>query len=325
MRIGIPRALMYYEYFPLWKTFFNELDAEVVLSDRTSRTILDNGSEVCINEACLPVKIYHGHIINLLSKNVDYIFIPRLRSVYKDEYICPKFTGLPEMIKFSIPNLPKIIDTEVFMWKNKAQLKDAFINCGSYISSDKSRILSAMDKALSAHKDYMTILEKGFTPINVLDGIDKSDDDRRLKIAVLGHVYNIYDNYSNMNILKKLYMNNVKVITPEMIDKNISDAYSRTLRKKLFWSFGRRIMGSAMHLFDTKEVDGIIYIMSFGCGIDSFIADILERRSRNDIKIPYLLIVIDEHTGEAGVNTRLEAFLDMIKWSKNDTNISAHR
>lgn len=324
-KIGIPRALMYYEYFPMWKTFFNELDTQVILSDKTNKKILDNGSEYCVSEACLPIKIYHGHVLNLLNKDIDYLFIPRIRSVYRKEYVCPKFTGLPEMIKFSINDLPEIIDTEIYLRKSRKQIKEAFYNCGLYFTSDKEKIRNARDKALKIHKDYIKDLEKGSTPLGILENEKHINQEKSLNIAIMGHVYNLYDNYVNMNIMKKLEKENIRIITPEMINKDLINNNANTLSKKMFWAFGRRQIGCAIHLFDNKEIDGIIYIMSFGCGVDSFVADLIERKALNEIKMPFLLMIIDEHTGEAGINTRLEAFIDMIKWRKNENNLSSYR
>jgi predicted nucleotide-binding protein (sugar kinase/HSP70/actin superfamily) len=75
IKIGIPRSLFYYRLFPLWESFFEELGAELVVSDITSRKILDDGVKSCVDEACLPVKLFHGHVINIKDK-VDYLFIP---------------------------------------------------------------------------------------------------------------------------------------------------------------------------------------------------------------------------------------------------------
>jgi predicted nucleotide-binding protein (sugar kinase/HSP70/actin superfamily) len=93
-KVGIPRGLFFYQYYPLWKTFFEELGAEITVSDYTNKKILDDGVKTCIDEACLAVKIFYGHVINLKDK-VDCIFIPRFTSISKNEYICPKFGSLP--------------------------------------------------------------------------------------------------------------------------------------------------------------------------------------------------------------------------------------
>jgi len=106
----------------MWETFFHELGIEVVLSAPTTKVILNNGVKSCVDEACLPIKIFHGHVLDLKDR-VDYLFIPRLKSVARNEYICPKFCGLPEMIKYSIKeNLPPIIDVEINLRKNPKNL-----------------------------------------------------------------------------------------------------------------------------------------------------------------------------------------------------------
>lgn len=322
LRVGIPRALMYYEFYPLWKCFFEELGAEVVLSEKTTRKTLDNGCEYCINDACLPIKIFHGHVADLIGK-VDMIFVPRLRSVAKGEYICPKFTGLPEMIKSSFSTLSVVIDTEIYLRKSIKRLRNAFIEAGQYLSKDIKAIKNARDKAMLAHSDFIKEKQNGTMAIDILENRVKPIIKNELNIAILGHVYNIYDKFVNMNLFNKLYSQGIGVMTPETFDINVINEKAATLEKKMFWTFGRELMGAAIHLLE-KNIDGVIYIMSFGCGIDSFVADLCERRFRKQ-GIPFILLIIDEHSGEAGVNTRLEAFIDMIKWRKKDDYIPAYR
>ena len=79
-RIGIPRALFYYYYFPLWQSFFQNLSLEVIPSPKTDKELVDLGVQKTVDEVCFPVKIFFGHTILLASK-VDYLFVPRLISV----------------------------------------------------------------------------------------------------------------------------------------------------------------------------------------------------------------------------------------------------
>ena len=104
LNIGIPRALLYFDYFPMWQTFLNYLGFSIIISPPTTKDILNIGVSLCVDDACLPVKLFHGHVAYLKEK-VDVIFVPRLVSVAPGEFICPKFIGLPEMIKNSIENL----------------------------------------------------------------------------------------------------------------------------------------------------------------------------------------------------------------------------
>ena len=108
MKIGIPRALMYYYYFPFWKTLFTELGCEVVVSDETNKKIISEGSRVTETEMCVPIKIFNGHVAQLLNTDVDYIFVPQMHRM-KKEYYCPKFLGIIEVVKYSFENSAKDI------------------------------------------------------------------------------------------------------------------------------------------------------------------------------------------------------------------------
>ena len=104
IKIGIPRALLYYQYYPMWQTFFEELGAEVVVSPPTTQTMLSAGSSRVVADTCLPVKVFVGHVLSLVEK-CDYIFIPAIRSVKNKVYNCSKFLGLPDMTKAVSPCL----------------------------------------------------------------------------------------------------------------------------------------------------------------------------------------------------------------------------
>lgn len=327
-KVGIPRGLFYFKYYPLWKTFFEELGAEIVVSGNTTKKILDEGIKSCVDEACLPVKLYFGHILNLRNR-VDYLFIPRFTSISKGEYICPKFGGLPDMVRHGIKGLPEVIDTEINLRKTKRDVIKSVLEIGSHFSGNSKEIKTAYKHALIEYKNFNGMVRDGIMPCDILDkklaGLNKADE-KTLNIVVLGHDYNLYDDYINMNMISKLKDNNIKVITVDMIDDSIINEKSKSLDKKMFWNFGRKAMGSALHILDRDDIDGIIYVMSFGCGVDSFVSDLIERRIKRGSSIPFIVLTIDEHSGEAGMNTRLEAFVDMIEWrrNKNGSNLSSH-
>lgn len=327
IKVGIPRGLWFYDYYPLWKTFYECLDAEVIISKPTNRKILDQGVKNTVDEACLPVKIFNGHVIDLKDR-ADYIFVPKMMSAYEREYICPKFCGLPEMVLHSIEGLPPLIDVEINFNKSRKNMADTIYKFGFYIIKDKRKINRAYCEALKNYRDYKNAIKKGILPIDgdltEING-GKIYDRKIKKIMVIGHTYNIYDSYSSMNLLNKLKKNGVHIIVPEMIGFEHINRHAATLDKKMFWSFGRKLLGTSIYLAETRDVDGVIYISSFGCGIDSIIQYLFEKKSRKEGEIPFLLLTIDEHTGEAGINTRIEAFLDMIEWRKRyESNISTY-
>ncbi|NLY66042.1 MAG: hypothetical protein GX069_00620 [Tissierellia bacterium] len=328
VKVGLPRGMFYFDYFSLWKSFFNNLGVEVLISPKTNKEILDRGVNACVDESCLPVKVFHGHV-DYLKDKVDYIFIPKIISIHKREYNCPKHLGLPDMVKNSIKGLPEIIDTEVNLRKSNKFLKKSIIETGRYFEKSDRKILNAFYDALKQYNNYLKMMTTGFISLDVLGknadmkvikNIIRKDNNRR--ILILGHSYNIYDQYINMELVKKLKDFKFDLITAEMIDEKKAREYAKKLPKRMFWTHGQRIIGAAYYLIEEKSISGIIYVSAFGCGLDSVFIDLIERKAKK-AKIPFTLLTIDEQTGEAGVNTRLEAFTDMLDWRlKDESNFS---
>lgn len=323
MRIGIPRALLYYIYYPFWKTFFESLGYEVILSKPTNKKILKDGLESTVDDACLPIKVFHGHVIDLIDK-VDAVFIPRVISVEPKEFICPKFLGLPDMIKNSIPNLPPIIDCELSAYKNKKGFWEHALAIGRYLGHSKPKIMKAYMRASIEFNYYKKLRinygilpldcgEKSFYELASAKSLHNEDHSCKFTVLIVGHPYNIYDNYVSMNLIKKLQNLGVKVITPEIIpEKNILDG-AKQLNKRLFWTLSKNVLGSTYYFLKNGNIDGIVHVASFGCGPDSIVGELLERKLSRDYTLPFLRINIDEHSGEEGFNTRLEAFVDVIE------------
>ena len=323
MKIGIPRALLYFNYYPFWKTFFEELNHETVLSSKTTNRVLDMGVKSCVDDACLPVKLFHGHVMDLIGK-ADRIFIPRLISVEPGEYICPKFIGLPEMVKNSVPNLPELIVIDFNAHRNAEREYDGCKAVGKALGAGLKQINGALEKAKSAQREYENRLLQGYNPLKLLD--QGAAEAQRIpgkgsgkgRIALIGHPYLLYDQHINMNICSKLEKRGYQPLFPENIGKDSIDAACAGLPKKLFWSYGQRLLGSGLHMLERGMVSGIVFISSFGCGIDSFIGELLQRFNHRSFKVPYTTITLDEHSGQAGFDTRLEAFTDMLEWRRVD-------
>lgn len=327
VRIGIPRGLLYYYYYPLWEKFFTLLDVEVVVSDKTNNQIVVEGVRNCVEDSCLPVKIYHGHVMNLKDR-VDYILIPKMMSIQKKEFICPKFCGLPEMIRHSLQDLPVVIEPTIDFWKSKENLMETVYEMGGCFTGNKNKMKDAFQKALAAFNEYKKAVKKGFLPIDDFSGQWTSwnhSGNNENKILVLGHPYVLYDSYISMNLINKLRRYGFTVITEDNIDNEVIHEKAAIMDKRMFWTFGRKMLGAAFYGMEQEDIKGILYLSSFVCGIDSVICEIVERRIRRDSKKPFALLTVDEHTGEAGFDTRLEAFIDMMKWRENNESyVPAH-
>jgi predicted nucleotide-binding protein (sugar kinase/HSP70/actin superfamily) len=325
LKVGIPRGMYFYKYYPFIQSFLTELGAEIVPSPETTKDILDKGVLYSIDDACLPVKVFHGHVYSLKDK-ADCILVPRLTSVSKGEYICPKFGGLPEMVRYSVPGLPKMIDTEINLIKNRNELTKALYKMAfSMRFGNPVRINRGINAAWRAHESFKAAVYKGSTPDSVIKAAPSELRKTRFRIGLIGHPYLLYDSFVNMNLVKKLHQRGMEVVTPDMIDPRIINERCMELSKRMFWSSGKSIIGSALYVMDNGSIDGMLALTAFGCGVDSLAVEFIEKQARKYYKKPYMVLNIDEHTGDAGFNTRLEAFFDLLNWRNADeADISAH-
>ena len=369
-KIGIPRSLFYYRFAPFWEIFFSALGAEAVFSDPTNKRILDDGVRSCVDEACLPIKLFYGHVLNLKDR-VDYILVPRFTSISKNEYICPEFGGLPDMIRHNLKGLPSLIDTEVNMRNSARGGLEAAVEIGAMIGADRRKAAKALRLASqnfrkdSFYTEFKKKVLKGENRVQADAGkvetiperacqksenrpqteCQKGENCPQLKsqesencprpksrkgencplcVGVIGHPYNVYDRYISMDLLRKLVNRGVEARTIETVDEADINRHASRLQKPMFWNYGRMAYGAALHMAESGEVDGFICLTSFGCGIDSFVNDLIERHIRRRYGIPLITMTVDEHSGEAGFNTRLEAFIDMLQWRRqNEDHISA--
>lgn len=331
-RIGIPRTLAFFNYYPFWDVFFHNLEHEVVLSSPTTRAILDKGVQEAVNDACIPIKIYHGHVADLIGK-VDYIFCPRLVSVRKHgdfgtETFCPKFLGLPDMVRLGIKNLPPLLDVRIDLKKGKDELKNVCLEVGHILGNGSDEIIRAMQQGRKVQKRYEKCLARGMFPDEAMELVlhNQTEQERpgtkpEFTIAVVGYPYAIYDPYINVGLLKILKKENVRVVTQDMVSNRVLNRMAKTLPKSMFWYFSNRAVYGALHYLKNPQVDGIIHVTAFACGPDSMVDRLMEIETHRRSDIPYISIMIDEQTGEAGVKTRIEAFIDMLRYRKGEGKI----
>lgn len=332
MKIGIPRALLYYYYFPLWKTFYEELGYEIILSPKTNKSILDLGVKTCVDEACLPIKVFHGHVESLKGK-VDFLFIPRNTSITYGEFTCPKLCGLPEMIKNSLKELPTMINPDFNLHNKRINIDKTIKEMIGPLGVKFNHAQGAYNKGVKLLDVYKRNLLNGLFPDEALKTTrEKYKNNTFTKskgsLLVLSHPYTLYDPFINMNLLKKLAQKGYLIVTMDNISEEKINYYSNKLPKKMFWTFGRQLIGSGLYAIEEREalgIDGIIFLSSFACGLDSIIADYIERQIKRQGDIPFIQLTIDEQTGEAGVDTRIEAFIEMIERRKfYDSNLSSY-
>ncbi|MEO0077409.1 MAG: acyl-CoA dehydratase activase-related protein [candidate division WOR-3 bacterium] len=295
MRIGLPQALLYHRYGGFWKRFLTELGAEVVLSRKTDRALVQDGVTRVPGEVCLPIKIVAGHLAELADK-VDAVFFPRLVWLEDRLYGCPKMIGIVDIARMMYGKAPRLIAPAI-----KGNFFRSNIRAGLEINPNPIAVLRAWFRAAP-------LLRRGEAEPSFPAG------ERR--VALIGHFYNIGDGYISDAIVRGFQERGYRVVTKEELPERVlrsRDGFARNIR----WTYERELYNAFVNLKD--RVDGVCTIISMGCGPDSLVAEFMRQEAERQ-NLPFLELVIDEHTGTAGLLTRIEAFLDL---SRRRTRVAA--
>jgi predicted nucleotide-binding protein (sugar kinase/HSP70/actin superfamily) len=294
-----------------------------------------------VAETCLPVKVYCGHVLELVGR-VDAILVPAVRSLEPRVLNCSKFLGLPDMVRAVLPEAPPLLDPEIDLDRRSSSDREGersstgsrvslqarrlfrreIARIGHHFTRDRARIRVATERAWAAHLAYQRLMQQGRTPPEAIsrwerDGADEAEDTLSAgkraahAIALVGHPYNVYDDYITHGLLSRLRSLDVRVVTPGMASPEALRKGILDLTGQPYWTYEDEVVGAAGHYLGVVGIDGLIAVGSFGCGPDSTLLDVVRRAARERGR-PFMNLIIDEHTGEAGLVTRLEAFVDML-------------
>lgn len=300
MTIGIPRALIYWKQPYFWETFFETLGFEILLSPETNKEIVRNGVRVSDPENCFSNKVYWGHLLWLNGK-CDYIFVPRLKATEEKLEYCPKFFGLPDLSKILVetPLLTETFDPR------KEKTEKTFEKLGKKLKKGSRETKKALKIAL--------LKEKKLKEKETREFFEKIRSEKQ-KIILVSHPYNLYDEYVNLRTKESLEKLGAEPIfideVPIRVNQRSYPCESASAIK-FHWEFGREIMEKIQEALKYK-ISGAIEISSFLCGCDAVLKEFVAGEFKRK-KIPFLYLIIDEHTGQAGFQTRLEAFMDTLK------------
>ncbi len=326
IKVGIPRALLYYKFYKMWETYFEEIGAEVVVSPKTNKRIKNTAISLAPDEDCYSTKLYYGHVIALKGK-VDYIFVPRFQSEHPVNISCPKFIGLADSLRSMYKDLPPLIMpvySQAKLGHRKWRLIKIIFLIGWMFTKNPFKIIRAGRRAFKAHRNWHH--EKWLTveqfedwkqdKIFVNDAPKVVSNRKPLKIALIGHSYMLNDPYASLSIKKQLIDAGADVITSEQMPRELVEKQMATLEFNMYFDYERELVGTVMHFLEEKSVDGIIHIIIFSCGPDSIAGELVSRFSKRKPEVPVLQLTFDELTGETGLKTRLEAFMDMVNRKK---------
>lgn len=317
--IGIPRALMFYRYFPFWKSFFEGLGWRV----KTSEGVRQKEKIIYFEDSCLPMKLLVTHAVQLKEK-VDHLFIPRLVSLHRSYIMCPKFRGAPDIVRLATERKVSVIDETIDLRRGGVSLLHSFMKIGERLGASAHESKTAFREA----EDSFSQFRKGWAdrinrlPTGRLFDMEiptpPKGRDAPLLVAFIGHPYNLFDVDINKDLFSLARGLGMEAITPDLLSEKKIDREVSDLSKEIYWSSGREIVGSLFY-FLSGDVDGVVFLTSFKCGIDALLQEFVKRRLkvRSSPYLPLLILTLDEHTGREGLTTRLEAFRDVIEERKH--------
>ncbi len=329
MTIGIPRGMSFYNNYPFYYGFFTDLGIKIVLSDVTTKHTMSSGSSLVVTETCLPIKIYIGHVLNLIDKGIDKIFVPSIQSIAPKIYNCSKIRGLPDLVRNVVKKDFTMIEATLDKSEKNQGLYEFLAEMVKPFGiTDMERIKKASKAGWRTYNNFYVMSKSGMSykkAMNyALQGkvfIESQTKEYPISIALVSHGYNIFDERASMKIFDKLEAMDVRVYSSLELSNEQMDDGIATLGQDMYWANEREMTGAAGHYMKDSKIDGIITLTAFGCGPDSLMIERITRKAKRFNK-PLLNLTIDEQTGEAGFITRLEAFVDMLFRKKRANIIS---
>lgn len=299
--IGIPRGLMAYRDGMMWKEFFEKLGFQCVFSPKSDREILEKGTARAVDETCLPFKMYLGHVIWLLGK-CDVLFIPRMGGYNNREKMCTRYEALPDLVQNIFRESHPRILTVSYDWDTKTKEEKVYAELGNTLGKSRKLVKKAYVQAKKSQENRLKSKAKSQEQLLNWD---------RTKVLLAGHPYVLHDAYMGGELARILKKMNAEVIYSDYVDREDARKKSYDFSGVMPWLINREITGSVLLL--RKKVDGIILVSAYPCGPDALVNDMLVRKIKG---IPVLNLTLDAQSGTAGVETRIESFIDIIKYQK---------
>jgi predicted CoA-substrate-specific enzyme activase len=304
--VGIPRGLLVYDYAPLLIGFLNALDARVVLSSQTNNAIMEQAIELSYTDSCFPMKLLHGHAAVL--KDADYILYPcAIRLGRKDgdasqKYSCPLVQASPFIIRnvlgFGERLLIPIIDFSRGDDDVIGNLVDVAVKMGFSNKEGQEAALAGIESQRRFEADQAVLGRE------LLRQLRQSD---QLGVVLFARSYMSQDAGANLGIAEKLAQLGVVPIPLDFLP--LESVNAKDYSDRPYWFYENKYIAGADITVSDPQLYGL-WLTNFGCGPNSFIIHIVEDIMGGK---PLGQLEIDEHAAEAGIVTRLEAFVDTIQ------------
>lgn len=318
-RIGIPLVLHFYDYYPFWRAFFESLGYQVVNSSISNQAIVEQSLQLFIAETCFPIKMVFGHVADLLDKNVDSIFLPSIIRVadHQDEskggsFVCPHIQNIASSVeaRFDFDKSGvRLIKSTLSLSPDGADLCTRLKHLAADMKLSDRKLRRASEAGLKAFRQYRRKLQAEGR--KVLDEL--STDEKAL--VIISRPYNGYDRRLSGDIPAKIRKLGYRAIPMDFLPVS----HVGKDHPFMYWRYGKQILSTADYIRSHPNLFAV-YLTSFACGPDSFITHFFRKRMAGK---PYLQLELDEHSADAGLITRCEAFVDSLRFHKHTPPVSS--
>jgi predicted CoA-substrate-specific enzyme activase len=302
LKIGIPRASTIMGFLPFWGTFFRELDCNAVLSDKTSTEILSLGLKSLPASVCLPAKLTAGHVSSLIEKKVDVVFMPSIMHLPGNDnehsYACPYAMAMPFMI--NCRGSAKVLSPVLSMTDEDAFV-EGFAGYLAQFNTTTAKVREAYARGMAEQKNFHERFRKRAAQLI-------ADDDYSYIFSVIGKPYNIFDPYINLDLFERLRKLDILAIPLEILPLKTEE-----IDCILPWQLSAEVFKGTIATVNSRNIYPLL-ISNYGCAPDAFTFRQLDSFLQNQ---PHLIVEFDEHRGEVGLVTRLEAFIDQLESVKS--------
>ena len=318
--VGIPRALLFYRFGVLWTTFFEGIGRTVVVSEPTDKAIADEGEHLSVDECCLASKVFVGAVASLVGR-CDAVFVPSYPTGDHRAGFCTKFQSVTDVVKSTFRDQHlRVISCEVRNARKAREVRRAFEEMAARMGvspRDARRAFKAAWDAQEAHDKALADAQVRL--MRVLDERRRAaarpeaggDGEAPLGILVVAHPYITHDPYLSGAVVDGLEAMGACVVYADGVDHDKAYKKSFEFSDTMPWLINRELIGAILMLED--HIDGIVLISAFPCGPDSMTDDAIMRCIQGT---PILNLMIDAQSGTAGVETRVESFVDILRFQQ---------
>ena len=304
-KIGLPRALNIYEMLPFWAELFRSLDCDVVLSRVSNRSIYMKGQNTIPSDTvCYPAKLVHGHIIDLLEKDIDAIFYPCMSYTFDEGisdncYNCPVVAYYPELIQANITDIEKVhfLYPHLGIENHKLfaeRMYEEFKNIIPRLT--KKEMEKATENAFTTYYEYReNIRQEGSRVLKF------AEENNYPVIILASRPYHI-DPEINHGLDRLLNSLQFVTVTEDALYPVEGKLTTKTLNQ---WGYHARMYNAAKYVSQHKNME-LVHLVSFGCGIDAITTDEIQDILRSNNKL-YTQLKIDEVSNLGAAKIRLRS------------------